>query len=53
MMLYELDDTEKEALMGAEAQPRAGERVQQFWCDDCKEWHRASVLGGPIGEPHK
>lgn len=27
---------------------RAGERIQTFWCEDCREWHKASVLGGVI-----
>lgn len=31
--------------------PRPGERVQTFWCDGCREWHRASVLGGAVHEP--
>lgn len=33
--------------------PRPGERVQRFWCDGCRKWHQASVLGGVVGEPHK
>lgn len=35
-----------------EAEPRPGERIQEFWCDECQEMHRGSVLGGPIGDPH-
>lgn len=31
-------------------QPRAGERVLEFWCSDCETWHRASVLGGRVDE---
>lgn len=31
-----------------QTKPRPGERIQEFWCDDCKEWHRGSVLGGPV-----
>lgn len=27
---------------------RAEENPQQFWCDGCKEWHWATVLGGKI-----
>lgn len=68
MMLYELDEIELEALMGAtvamartalndgrpltEVSARPGERIQTFWCEGCKDWHTGSVLGGPIGDPH-
>lgn len=24
--------------------------VQEFWCPECQEWHRASVLGGAVTE---
>ena len=69
MMLYELDDIEKQALMNqvvsraradlndgkplTEMRVRPGERIQEFWCPECKEWHQGSVLGGPVGDPHK
>ena len=83
MMTYELDDTEKEALLGAvidrvradlndekqltqmakgpysndgplsKMNPRPGEKVQKSWCPDCREWHEGSVLGGPVGDPHR
>lgn len=65
-MLYELDDVEKQALLGAvidraradldggqpltEMSSRPGERVQEFWCDGCRVWHEASVMGGMVGE---
>jgi hypothetical protein len=32
---------------------RAGEEIQTWWCQGCEEWHTGSVLGGPIGDPHK
>lgn len=32
--------------------PRPGERVQTWWCEECQEWHRGTVLGGLIGNPH-
>lgn len=63
-MLYELDEVEKRALLGAvveraradlndgqpltEMSPRPGERVQRFWCEGCRTWHEASVLGGTV-----
>lgn len=50
MMLYELDEIEKAALLNQK--PRPGEKIQEFWCDECQEWHRGSVLGGPIGGEH-
>lgn len=51
MMLYELDEIEKAALLDT-TKPRPGERIQVWWCDECQEWHRGSVLGGPIGGEH-
>lgn len=33
--------------------PRPGEKIQKFWCPECQDWHEGSVLGGPIGDPHK
>lgn len=66
MRVSELDDIEKEALLGAavnraradlndgrpltEMRPRPGERIQKFYCEGCQEWHEGSVLGGPISE---
>jgi hypothetical protein len=35
-----------------EGTPRPGEKIQEFWCPECKEWHKGSVLGGPVGDPH-
>lgn len=82
VMLYELDEIEKAALLagrtGARQEcvchkfirlhdgncpvhgfvrkqavdPRPGEKIQEFWCDECQEMHRGSVLGGSIGDPH-
>ena len=53
MMLYELDDIEKAALLNTELpKPRPGEKIQKFWCEGRKDWHEGSVLGGPIGDPH-
>lgn len=68
MRVSELDDIEKAVLLGAvvnraradlnDGQPltqmssRPGERVQKFWCDGCRKYHEASVLGGAIGDPH-
>jgi hypothetical protein len=33
-------------------EPRAGERIQTWFCEGCQDWHTGSVLGGPIGDPH-
>jgi len=33
--------------------PRPGEKVQKFYCEECREFHEGSVLGGPVGDPHK
>lgn len=53
MMLYELDEIEKAALLNTrQPRPRPGERIQEWWCDECQEMHRGSVLGGPIGGEH-
>lgn len=53
MMLYELDEIEKAVLLNTQQpKPRPGEKIQEFWCDECLEWHRGSVLGGPIGGEH-
>lgn len=68
MRISELDEVEKQALLGVvidraradlnDGQPltemssRPGERVQKFWCDGCKSWHEASVLGGAVGDTH-
>lgn len=68
MMLYELDDIEKAVALGkvvectradlndgrplTEMRQRPGEKIQKFWCEGCQDWHRGSVLGGPIGDPH-
>lgn len=62
MRVSELDDIEKQVLLGVvidraradlnDGQPltemdqRAGEHVQEFWCEGCKAWHQASVLDG-------
>jgi hypothetical protein len=32
--------------------PRPGEKVQKFYCEECKEFHEGSVLGGAV-DPHK
>lgn len=68
MMIYELDDIEKDVLMRTvvtraradlnngkaltQARTRPGEKIQTWWCDGCETWHEGSVLGGPIGDPH-
>lgn len=58
-MTYELDDVEKDALVGkaqgsplSQMKPRPGEKIQTFWCDGCECWHTASVIGGLVGDPH-
>ena len=33
--------------------PRPGEKVQKFYCEECREFHEGSVLGGPVGDPHE
>jgi hypothetical protein len=33
-------------------EPRPGERIQTWFCEDCQTEHKGSVLGGPIGDPH-
>lgn len=33
-------------------EPRPGERIQTWFCEDCQEEHTGSVLGGLIGDPH-
>jgi hypothetical protein len=69
MMIYELDDIEKGILLDkvleraradlndgrplTEMRQRPGEKVQKFWCPECREFHGGSVLGGPIGDPHR
>lgn len=68
MRVSELDEIEIQALLGAvvgraradlnDGQPltqmssRPGERVQKFWCEGCRQWHQASVLGGVVGGTH-
>ena len=68
MMVYELDDIEKRALMGAvvdrsgadlsdgrpltETDQHPGERIQTWFCEDCEREHTGTVLGGLIGDPH-
>lgn len=65
MRVSELDDIEKRALLGqvidraradlnngqplTEMTARPGERVQRFWCNGCRMWHKASVLGEKTG----
>lgn len=34
------------------AEPRPGERIQTWFCEDCQTQHTGSVLGGLIGDPH-
>lgn len=69
MMVYELDDTERDLLMQMAVdrartdlddgrpltemrEPRPGERIQTWFCEDCQEEHTGTVLGGLIGDPH-
>lgn len=34
------------------SEPRPGERIQTWFCEDCRTEHTGSVLGGLIGDPH-
>ena len=40
----------REPILESEPKSRPGEKIQEFWCEDCREWHRASVLGGAVTE---
>jgi hypothetical protein len=68
MRISELDDTEKRALLESvvdraradlsdgrpltQMQPRPGERIQEWWCQESRTWYRGSVLGGPCGDEY-